>query len=107
MASKLKPVHPGEILREEFIKPLGLNPHRVSRALRVSAPTVSEIVREKRSVSPDVALRLARYFNTTPEFWLNLQTRFDLETLRDTKETKVRREVQPLRSASVHGHASA
>lgn len=107
MATKLKPVHPGEILREEFMEPLGLNPHKVSLALRVSAPTVSEIVHEKRSVSPDMALRLARYFDTTPEFWLNLQTRYDLETARDREETKVRREVQPLQSASAHGHVSA
>lgn len=100
MAARLKPVHPGEILREEFIEPLGLNPHKLSLALRVSAPTVSEITHEKRSVSPDTALRLARYFNTTPEFWLNLQTRYDLEMARDEEEAAIKREVQPLKSAS-------
>ncbi|MDE3180950.1 MAG: HigA family addiction module antidote protein [Acidobacteriota bacterium] len=100
MGARLKPVHPGEILREEFIEPLGLNPHKVSLALRVSAPTVSEITHEKRSVSPDVALRLARYFNTTPEFWLNLQTRYDLEVARDEEEAAIKREVQPLKNAS-------
>lgn len=102
MAAKLKPVHPGEILREEFMEPLGLNPHKVSLALRVSAPTVSEIVREKRSVSPDMALRLARYFSTTPEFWLNLQTRYDLEVTRDEEESTVEREIEPLRSIAAH-----
>jgi antitoxin HigA-1 len=101
MAARLKPVHPGEILRDEFMGPLGLNPHQVSLALRVSAPTVSEITHEKRSISPDMALRLARYFDTTPEFWLNLQTRYDLEIARDEEEARVRREVQPLRSTSV------
>jgi antitoxin HigA-1 len=69
-------------------------------ALRVSAPTVSDIVHQRRAVPSDVALRLARYFNTTPEFWLNLQTRYDLEVARDEEETTVRREVQPLRSAN-------
>ncbi|MGH9355866.1 MAG: HigA family addiction module antitoxin [Terriglobia bacterium] len=100
MAIKLKPVHPGEILREEFIEPLGLNPHKVSVALRVSAPAVYEIVREKRSISSDMALRLARYFGTTPEFWFNLQSRYDLEVARDEEGAEVRREVQPLRSVS-------
>lgn len=102
MPSKLKPVHPGEILREEFIAPLGLNPHKLSLALRVSAPTISEITREKRSISPDVALRLARYFNTTAEFWLNLQSRYDLEVARDEEEDRVEREVQPLKPATAH-----
>lgn len=100
MATKLKPVHPGEILREEFIEPLGLNPHKVSVALRVSAPAVYEIVREKRSISSDMALRLARYFGTTPELWFNLQSRYDLEVARDEEGAEVRREVQPLRSVS-------
>jgi antitoxin HigA-1 len=102
MAKRLKPVHPGEILREEFMEPLGLNPHKVSLALHVSAPSVYEIAREERSVSPDMALRLARFLNTTPEFWLTLQTRYDLEVVRDTEEAKVRREVHPLRTASAH-----
>jgi antitoxin HigA-1 len=101
MPTKLKPVHPGEILREEFIVPLGLNPHKLSLALRVSAPTISEIAREKRSISPDVALRLARYFDTTAEFWLNLQSRYDLEITRNEEEDRVKREVQPLKSAAV------
>ncbi len=103
MAAKLKPVHPGEILREEFMGPLGLNPHRLSLALRVSAPAVYEIVHEERAISPDMALRLARYFNTTPEFWLNLQTRYDLKIARDKEQSKVNREVRPLRAPVTAG----
>lgn len=98
MAIRLKPIHPGEILREEFMEPLGLNPHRLSLALHVSAPTIYEIVKEERAISPDMALRLARYFGVTPEFWLNLQARYDLEMARDSQENRVRREVQPLRA---------
>ncbi len=101
MAARLRPIHPGEILREEFLEPLGLNPHKVSIALRVSAPTVHEIVREKRAISPDMALRLAHYFDTTAEFWLNLQARYDLEMVRDKEAARVKREVQPLRSVSI------
>ena len=93
MADKLRPVHPGEILREEFMGPMGLNPHRLSLALRVSAPSVYEIVREERAISTDMALRLARYFHTTPELWLNLQTRYDLEVSRDKNAARISREV--------------
>lgn len=92
----LRPVHPGEVLREEFLIPLGLNPHKLSMALRVPAPAIYEIVREERAISPEMALRLARYFGTTPEFWLNLQTRYDLEIARDKGQRKVEREVHPM-----------
>lgn len=100
MAKKLRPVHLGEIMREEFIEPLGLNPHKVAVALRVSAPTVYEITREERSVSSEIALRLACYFKTTPEFWLSLQSRYDLEITRDEDEARVRQEVQPVNTVS-------
>ncbi|HEV2489781.1 MAG TPA: HigA family addiction module antitoxin [Candidatus Acidoferrales bacterium] len=96
----LKPIHPGEILREEFLGPLNLNPHRLAIALRVPAPAVYEIVNEERAISPEMALRLARYFKTTPEFWLNLQSRFDLQVALDKTQEKVEREVQPLEIAS-------
>ena len=92
----LKPVHPGEILREEYLVPLGMNPHQLSLALRVSAPAVYEIVRQERGISPDMALRLARCFGTTAEFWMNLQTRYDLEIARDKAESRVKREVRRL-----------
>ncbi len=100
MTAKLKPVHPGEILREEFMGPLGLNPHRLALALRVPAPAVYEIVREKRAVSPEMALRLGRYFGTTPDFWLNLQARYDLEIAQDKKRAKIERDVQPLKATA-------
>jgi|SRR5271169_1431272 len=93
---KLKPVHPGEILREEFMIPLKLNPHKLAIALRVPAPGVYEIVKEERAVSTEMALRLARFFGTTPEFWVNLQAHFDLETARDRDQRKVNREVRPI-----------
>jgi addiction module HigA family antidote len=93
---KLKPVHPGEILREEFMIPLKLNPHKLAIALRVPAPGVYEIVKEERSVSTEMALRLARFFGTTPEFWVNLQAHFDLEIARDKDQRKVNQEVRPI-----------
>lgn len=99
MAEKLRPVHPGEILREEFMRPLGLNPHKLSLALRVSAPAVYEIVAGERAISTEMALRLAQYFGTTPEFWLNLQTRYDLQVARDRDATRVEREVRPMARA--------
>lgn len=98
--SHLKPIHPGEILREEFLAPLSLNPHRLAMALRVSAPAIYEIVNEERAISPEMALRLARYFKTTPEFWINLQSRFDLQVALDRTREKVEREVQPLEAVS-------
>lgn len=93
---KLKPIHPGEILREEFMEPLALNANKLALALRVSAPGVYEIIREERDISPEMALRLGRCLGTSPEFWLNLQTRFDLEVARDKTQRKVEQEVQPI-----------
>ncbi len=94
--AKLKPVHPGEILREEFMIPLNLNAHKLAMALRVPAPGVYEIVKEERAVSTEMALRLARYFGTTPEFWVNLQAHFDLEITRDKEQRRVNQEVRPI-----------
>ena len=94
--SKLKPVHPGEILREEFMIPLKLNPHKLAIALRVPAPGVYEIVKEERAVSTEMALRLARFFGTTPDLWVNLQAHLDLEIARDKNQRKVNQEVQPI-----------
>jgi addiction module HigA family antidote len=76
----LKPVHPGEILREEFIGPLGLTAGKVARAVGVPRTRIERLVKEEVDLTPDTALRLARLFGTTPQFWLNLQTRFALET---------------------------
>src|SRR5271163_1688155 len=94
--TKLKPIHPGEILREEFVIPFGLNPNKLAIALRVAAPTVYEIVNETRGISAEMALRLGRFFSTTPEFWMNLQAHYDLSVSRQEAEKKINRDVQPL-----------
>ena len=83
MPKKLPPIHPGEILLEEFLKPLGISQYRLAKDIHVPARRVNEIVQGKRSVSADTALRLARYFDTSDRFWLNLQTRYDLEMEKD------------------------
>ncbi len=93
--NKMRAIHPGEILREEFMMPLGLSAHALAVALRVAAPRINDIVREKRSITPDTALRLARYFNSTPQFWLNLQTSYDLKTAQLASWPKIEREVLP------------
>jgi antitoxin HigA-1 len=86
MAEKtLHPVHPGEILLEEYLKPLGISQNKLARDLGVPAQRINNIVRQNRSITVDTALRLARYFRTTPQFWLNLQMRYDLEMAKDTK----------------------
>jgi antitoxin HigA-1 len=81
----LHPVHPGEILLEEYLKPLGISQNKLARDLGVPAQRINDIVRQNRSITVDTALRLARYFRTTPQFWLNLQMRYDLEMAKDTK----------------------
>ncbi len=77
--NKMRPIHPGEILREEFLVPLGMSAHALALELRVPAPRINDIVRERRAITPDTALRLARYFNTTSQFWMNLQISYDLK----------------------------
>jgi addiction module HigA family antidote len=96
MSKKLKPVHPGEILREEFMKPLGLSMNRVAIDLRVPLTRVADIVHERRGITTDTALRLARYFKTAPTFWLNLQTRYDLEIMEGREAARIARDVRPL-----------
>jgi addiction module HigA family antidote len=96
MRKKIKPVHPGEILHEEFMVPLGLSMNRVAIDLRVSVTRIADIVNEKRAITADTALRFARYFNNSPTFWMNLQTRFDLEVAEDEIAEKVERDVRPL-----------
>ncbi len=93
--SKLRPVHAGEILREDFMKPLGLNPHELAMGLHVSAPRIYEIIRGERDVTPDTALRLARFLGTTAEFWLNLQAHYELEVARDKRQRGINWEVRP------------
>ena len=92
---RLPPVHPGTILRDEFLKPMQLSVYRLARNIKVSRPRMNEIVLGRRAVTTDTALRLARYFGTTPEFWLNLQTRYDLDVADRTVRPKIDREVEP------------
>jgi addiction module HigA family antidote len=80
---KLAPIHPGEVLAEEFLAPLGLSQYRLAQDLSVPPRRINEIVHGKRGISADTALRLARYFGTSPQFWLNLQARYDLEVEQD------------------------
>jgi addiction module HigA family antidote len=96
MAKKLKPVHPGEILREEFMTTLGLSMNRMAMDLRVPVTRIADIVNRRRGITADTALRFARYFKNSPTFWMNLQTRYDLEIAEDEIAAKVDRDVQPL-----------
>ena len=91
--NKMRPVHPGEVLREEFLSPLGMSVNALAMELKVPAPRMNDIVRERRAVSPDTALRLARYFGTTAQFWLNLQTSYDLKITEEATGAKINSEV--------------
>ena len=94
---KLSPIHPGEILLEDFMKPLGLTQYRVAVDIGVAPLRISQIVHGKRAISADTALRLARYFGTTPGIWLRLQARYDLEVAQAKVGKAIRREVKELR----------
>ena len=89
------PTHPGEVLREDFLKPLGLSQYALAKALGIPEMRVSGIVNAKRAVTPDTALRLARYFGTSAEFWIGLQATHDLERARDALAARIEAEVQP------------
>ncbi len=91
--NKMRPIHPGEILREEFLVPLALSAHALAVALKVPAPRINDIVRERRAITPDTALRLARYLGTTAQFWLNLQTSYDLKITEKAIGSKIKDEV--------------
>lgn len=90
------PIHPGEILLSEFIEPYGLNPSRLARSIGVPARRIQEVVRGSRTITADIALRLARYFSTSTEFWLNLQSHYDLEMALEQLGDRLEREVKPL-----------
>ena len=85
----LKPMHPGEVLREEFMAPLGLTAYRVARAIGVPPNRIQDIARERRNITPGTALRLAKLFGNSPEFWMNLQTHYDLECERESSEAAI------------------
>ncbi|UCD77066.1 MAG: HigA family addiction module antidote protein [Desulfobacterales bacterium] len=95
---RLPPIHPGEILMEEFLKPMGISQYRLAKDISVPPRRINEIVHGKRSISADTALRLGRFFGISPQFWLNLQTRFDLEIAEDMLADRLEKEVQVLSS---------
>lgn len=94
--NRLRPIHPGEILCEEFLAPLEMSANALAMALHVPAPRINDIVRERRAITPDTALRLARYFDTTGQFCLNLQSAFDLKQAENESAARIAGEVRPL-----------
>ena len=102
MGTKTKtmpPIHPGETLREDFLKPLGLTANRLAIELQVPVTRVNDIVRGRRAITADTALRLARYFGTSPQFWMNLQTNYDLELAQDERGMEIADRIRPHRAA--------
>ena len=93
--ASMPPLHPGEMLREEFMKPLGLSANALAMELRVPVSRISEILRERRGISGDTALRLARYFNMSPEFWMGIQTRYELDSAADAAGAAIEKEIRP------------
>ena len=104
--NKMRPIHPGEILREEFLIPAGMTANALARALRVNAPRINDIVRERRGITPDTALRLAAFLQTSPEFWLNLQTAYDLKVADAAEGKTIRAEIVPLHIQTEKNQAS-
>ena len=96
----LKPVHPGEILLEDFLKPLSISQYRLAREIHVPSRRVNEIALGRRGVSADTALRLGRYFNTTPQFWLNLQSHYELDQARLSSASEIEKTIHPLPKAA-------
>lgn len=94
MSNKITPIHPGEILLEEFLKPNAITPYRLSKDIFVPAIRISEILRAKRAISADTALRFSKYFGTTAEFWLNLQAHYDLEIADEKLSKKLEHEIK-------------
>ena len=99
MTDKLSPIHPGEVLLEEFLKPMGLSQNRLAIDIGVDARRINEIVLGKRSVTADTALRLARFFGNSPQFWLGLQSQYDLDVAEDALGERLQREVRPMATA--------
>jgi len=96
---KISPIHAGEILLEEFMQPLELSQNALAKSLHVTPRRINEIVNKKRSITPDTALRLARFFGNSAEFWMNLQNKFDLEVAKDTLAKKIDAEVELYRAS--------
>ena len=98
--NKMRPIHPGEILREEYLLPMNMSAHALAIELRVPATRINDIVRERRAVTPDTALRLARCLGTTAQFWLNLQNSFDLKQAESQTGKRIELEVRPMAMAA-------
>ena len=94
--NKLPPFHPGEILLEEFLTPLNITSERLAKEINISETIIREIIAEKTSINPEIALRLAKYFSLSEKFWLNLQMKYDLEVTKDNLENRLDQEVKPL-----------
>ncbi len=97
---KMSPVHPGEILLEDFLKPMGITPYRLAQELNVPKTRISAILKARRSITADTALRLARFFGTTAKLWLNLQVSYDLDIEQDRLGRKIEEEVKPMRDVA-------
>ncbi len=93
--NQMRPIHPGEILREEFAEPLGLSINELAAALQIPAQFINGILKEQSNITPDIALRLARYFSTTPQFWMNLQTSYDLKIVMRNSGNRIEQKVLP------------
>ena len=93
MTEKLSPIHPGEILMEEFLEPMGISQYRLAKDINVPPRRINEIVLGKRAITPDTALRLSLYFGLSERFWINLQTRYDIEIEKDKLQDRLKREV--------------
>lgn len=98
-AKVISPIHPGETLREDFLKPLGLTANRLAMELLVPVTRINDVVRGRRSITADTALRLARYFGTTPQFWINLQSNYDLERAEDERGREIASRIRPYHAA--------
>jgi antitoxin HigA-1 len=98
--NKMHPIHPGEILREEYLVPLDMSANALAMELHVPAPRINDVVRERRAITPDTALRLARYFGTTAQYWLNLQSAFDLMQTQSAIGSRINQEIRPMRKAA-------
>ena len=103
-STKLPPIHPGKILMEEFLEPMGISQYRLAKDISVSPRRINEIVHEKRSITADTALRLGRFFGMSPQFWLNLQNRYDLETTEDLIGKRLDNEVNALQREATNIH---
>lgn len=98
-SAKLPPIHPGETLREDFLEPLGLSANRLAIELHVPVTRINDITHGRRSITADTALRLSRYFGTSPQFWINLQTNYDIEVALDASKVLIDSQVKPRRAA--------